>query len=150
MIKVLLFSISIFSAVSALHAQENPTASQQAVQQAIKKVFQSLSDRDSISLKNSCTPDVLFFEYGKIWNVDTLIRKAITQNTASDFKRTNSFDFLYTTVEGNSAWASYHVKSEFTQNGKQSFAQWLETVILVKDKKRWKVKVLHSSLIKRG
>lgn len=150
MIKFLSFIFFIVSTVGLLHAQENPTQHQQAVQQTIGKLFESLSNRDSISLKSYCTPDVRFFEYGRIWNLDTLIRKAIRQNTTTDFKRTNSFDFVDTTVEGNTAWASYYIKSEFTQNSKQSFVQWLETVVLVKDKKRWKVKVLHSSMIKRG
>ena len=136
--------------LAQLRAQEKPTAIQQAVQQTVRNLFESLSRRDSISLKNNCTADVLFFEYGKIWNVDTLINKAITKNTAPDFKRINSFEFINTTVEGNTAWVSYHIKSDFTQNGKQSFVQWLETVVLVKDKKRWKLKVLHSTLIKRG
>ena len=150
MIKILFFVLFIISTVRLLQAQEHPSTSQQAVRQAIIKIFESLSDRDSVSLKNNCTADVLFFEYGQIWNLDTLIRKAIIQNTTTDFKRINSFNFIDTTVEGNTAWASYYLKSEFMRDGKQSFIQWLETVVLVKDKKRWRVKVLHSSLVKRG
>ena len=150
MIKILFFVLFIISTVRLLQAQEHPATSQQAVRQAIIKIFESLSDRDSVSLKNNCTADVLFFEYGQIWNLDTLIRKAIIQNTTTDFKRINSFNFIDTTVEGNTAWASYYLKSEFMRDGKQSFIQWLETVVLVKDKKRWRVKVLHSSLVKRG
>ncbi len=147
MIKILL--LTIFS-VGLLQAQQNPTGSRQAIHQTIRNLFESLSNRDSISLKNNCTADILFFEYGQIWNLDTLIRKAITKNTTTDFKRINNFNFIDTAAEGNTAWASYYILSEFVKDGKQSFIQWLETVVLVKDKKRWRVKVLHSSLIKRS
>lgn len=141
--------VLVFLSVGILQAQEN-SKDVHAVQRTIKELFQSLSNRDSISLKNSCAVDIQLFEYGKIWNVDTLIRKAIVQNTSTDFKRTNTFDFIGTTVSRNTAWASYYIKSEFTKDGKESFVQWLETIILVKDKKSWKVKVLHSTLVKKG
>ena len=76
--------------------------------------------------------------------------KAITINTAPDFKRINSFDFINTTVDNNTAWVTYNLHSEITRNGKQSTVQWMETVIVIKEKQKWKIKVLHSTLIKRN
>ena len=139
------FSISAFSL-----AQEPLTKSQEAIQQTVVKLFDALSNRDSVSLKNYCTADITLYEYGLVWNIDTLILKAITQNQSADFKRTNSFDFINTTVDKNVAWVTYHLNSTINRDGKQSTVQWLETVALIKEEKRWKVKHLHSTLVKRS
>jgi ketosteroid isomerase-like protein len=146
-ISLLLIAISI-SAI--LQAQEKLTESQKAVQQTVIKMFDALSNRDSVSLKLYCTHDILLFENGQVWNIDTLITKAVLLNTAADYKRTNSFDFINTKLNKNTAWVSYNLQSSITRNGKQGFAQWMETVILVKKKNQWKIKVLHSTLIKRS
>ena len=82
--------------------------------------------------------------------MDTLILKAITQNQSADFKRTNSFEFINTTVDKTTAWVSYRLQSVIIKDGKQVTLLWLETVVLAKAKKQWKVKHLHSTLIKRS
>ena len=133
-----------------LIAQQLLTKDQQEVQQTVINFFSALSNRDSVSLKNHCTADILLFETGSIWNADTLILKAITLNTATDFKRTNTFDFINTTVADNTAWTTYNLHSEITRNGKQSTVQWMETVIVIKEKQKWKIKVLHSTLLRRN
>jgi hypothetical protein len=132
-----------------LHAQNQFSKKQQTVQQTIIKMFDVLSNRDSVSLKNYCTADITLYEYGQVWTIDTLILKAITQNQATDFKRTNNFDFINTTIDKTTAWVTYRLQSVMTRDGKQGTAQWLETVVLVKGKNQWKIKHLHSTLIKR-
>ena len=131
-----------------LHAQQQLTKEQQEVHQTVIDFFGALSNRDSVSLKNNSTVDILLFENGSIWNADTLILKAVTLNTAKDFKRINSFDFINTTVTDNTAWTTYNLSSEITRNGRQATVQWMETVIVIKEKQKWKIKVLHSTLIK--
>lgn len=131
-------------------AQKQQTNDQLSVQKAVINFFETLSNRDSVGLKNYCTNDILLFEYGQTWNLDTLIRKAIIRNTAQDFKRVNTIDFITTTVKKNTAWTTYNLHSEIWSGGKQVTIHWLETVVAVKERKKWKVKVLHSSLIKRS
>ena len=143
----LLFLCLLFSVL--IQAQTSWTKDQQAVQQIVINLFEALSNRDSVSLKNNCTKDITLFENGSIWNVDTLILKAITLNTAPDFKRINTIDFINTSIEGQTAWATYHLHSDVIRNGKQSNVYWLETVVLQKVNEKWSIKVLHSTLIKR-
>ncbi len=145
---VLLITLRLFS--GALHAQKQLTKDQQAVQQIVTHFFDALSNRDSVSLKNYCSSDIVLYENGSIWNADTLILKAITLNTASDFKRNNKIDFISTTVNKNMAWTTYNLYSEITRKGKLTTIQWMETVIAVKEKNNWKINVLHSTLIKRN
>lgn len=143
----------LFIAISMpviLVAQEALTESQQAVQQTVIKLFDALSNRDSVSLKKYCTADITLYEYGQVWNIDTLIQKAITQNKAADFKRTNTFDFINTTADKTTAWITYRLLSVMNRDDKQGTVQWLETVVLIKEKNQWKVKHLHSTLIKRS
>ena len=147
--KTSLFLIA-FSISALLYAQDPLTKSQKAVQQTVVKLFDALSNRDSVSLKDYCTADITLYEYGLVWNIDTLILKAITQNQAADFKRTNTFDFINTEADKTTAWITYRLQSAITRDGKQVIIQWLETVVLVKERKQWKVKHLHSTLINRS
>lgn len=136
--------------IALLQAQQPTTSNQLAVQQTVVKLFDALSNRDSASLKAYSTADITLYEYGQVWNMDTLILRAITQNQSADFKRTNSFEFINTTVDKTMAWVTYLLESIIFRDGKQTTVQWLETVVLVKEKKQWKVKHLHSTLIKRS
>ncbi|MBL7872247.1 MAG: nuclear transport factor 2 family protein [Cyclobacteriaceae bacterium] len=147
--KIIILLITTVLSVQ-LYGQRQLTANQQAVQQTVIKLFNALSSRDSISLKAACTSDLTLYEYGQVWNIDTLILKAITLNPSSDFERTNSFDFINTTLDKTMAWVTYRLQSSITRDGKQTTMQWLETVVLVKERKLWKIKHLHSTRIKRS
>ncbi|HET9052708.1 MAG TPA: cupin domain-containing protein, partial [Cyclobacteriaceae bacterium] len=120
---------------------------EQEAQQTIKKMFDALSARDSVSLRNHCTAGAMFYEYGKAWTADSLIHKAITQNTDAAFKRTNKFDFIRTTVNKDVAWITYNLHSAITSGDKNFTVQWLETAVLVKHAGKWKINVLHSTRI---
>ena len=106
--KISLLLIAFAISVTLL-AQEPLTTGQQSVQQTVIKMFDALSNRDSFSLKAHCTADITLYEYGQVWNMDTLILKAITQNKSADFKRTNTFDFINTTVDKNMALVNYRL-----------------------------------------
>ena len=146
--KVKLLFIALLFTVAA-NAQ-TITKEQANVQQTIIQLFDALSNRDSVSLKAHSTANITFYEYGQVWNMDTLILKAIVQNQSTDFKRTNSFEFINTTVDKTTAWVTYRLQSSIIMDGKQLMLQWLETVVLVKAKRQWKVNHLHSTLIKRS
>lgn len=146
---ILIFIVTI-ALGEPLYSQSKLSKEDQSVQQTIIQLFEALSNRDALGLKANSTTDVTFFEYGQIWNLDTLIAKAITGNQSLDFKRTNTFEFINTTTDKTTAWATYRLQSEVIREGKQATVQWLETVVLVKERKQWKVKHLHSTLIKRS
>lgn len=147
--KKIILLLIIFSITILLIAQGQLSTSQQKVQQTVIKMFDALSNRDSVSLKKYCSDDITLYEYGQVWNIDTLILKAITGNQSADFKRINSFEFINTTIDKTMALVNYRLQSVILKDGKQTTVQWLETVVLVKQRKRWKVKHLHSTLIKR-
>ena len=121
---------------------------EQKVQQTVIDMFQGLANRDLEKVLSYCTDDILVLEGGLVWTRDTLKLK-IEQNTAPDYQRTNSFEFFSTFVKGKLAWTTYFNQADITKNGKHSIVKWLETAILVREKKAWKIKSLHSSLVSR-
>ena len=147
--KIVLLIITI-SLSPSLQGQQSLTKDQHHVQQTVVKMFDALSKRDSVTLKTCCTIDITLYEYGQIWNIDTLINKAITQNTTANFKRTNTFEFISTETDKNIAWVTYKLSSVIIKEGKQNTLHWLETVFLKKQKRQWKVKNLHSTLLNRS
>ncbi|MEO7211032.1 MAG: nuclear transport factor 2 family protein [Chitinophagaceae bacterium] len=149
-LKKIILLIIAFSVSTFLQAQQELTKDQQQVQQAVVKMFEALSNRDSLSLKAYCTTDITLYEYGQVWNIDTLINKAITMNMGTDFNRSNTFDFISTETNKNTAWVTYRLSSTISKDSKQATLLWLETVVLVKQKRQWKLKHLHSTLIKRS
>jgi ketosteroid isomerase-like protein len=146
--RIILLVISIHAS-ACLFAQPPLTKDQQAVQQTLVSFFEALSNRDSVSLKKYATADIALFEYGSIWTIDTLIRKAITLNTSKDFKRSNAFEFISTKVNANTAWVSYRLRSDISSDGRKTILRWLESVVAVREKGLWKIALLHSTLIKR-
>lgn len=145
--KKVLLLLSVLFCITSLQAQQSSTPHQLQVQQTVVKLFDALSARDAVGIKNHCTADITLFEYNEVWNLDTLILKAILINPSADFKRTNTFEFINTTIDKNSAWVTYRLQSVIIKDGKQVTKQWLETVTLAKQRKQWKVKHLHSTLI---
>ncbi len=143
--KINLLFITILLSVM-VHAQ-HVTGEERAVQQSIEKMFTALTNADTIALKLYCTGDVKFYEYGQIWTIDTLIQKVMQTKSITDFKRTNSFTFVNTTINKKSAWVTYYLESIITSNGKQEIINWQETVVLKREKRQWKIDVLHSTRI---
>ncbi len=133
-----LFSVTAPAQTSSTHKQIN-------VQKAIENLFAALTDADTMAMKKFTTNTVRFYEYGEVWPLDTLISKVMKNKATSDFKRTNKFEFVKTTVNKNIAWVTYYLQSTFTRNGKEELVKWMETVVLIKEKKQWKIDVLHSS-----
>jgi ketosteroid isomerase-like protein len=120
------------------------------VQESVKQFFAALASKDSVAMKRWATADLTLIEYGTVWNMDTVIRKGIVQNTAADYQRADQFEFLSTTVTGKMALVSYRLTSHITANGRKSKAQWIESMNLLYEDNRWKVKFLHSTLLNRN
>jgi len=139
--------ICMILAPGALIAQK--ATPEEEVQQTVRGVFEVLSTRDTVALRKLCTADVRFYEYGQVWPLDTLIRLAVTRNTAPDFKRTNALDFIRTTIREDVAWATYNLHSSITRNGKQTEVYWQETVVLLREKKKWKIHTLQSTRVNK-
>lgn len=146
MIKLISFVIILFFFQNLM--SQSMVKEQRMVQQVIENMFDALSIADSGALKKYCTSEVRFYEYGEIWTLDTLFKKVMQSKSIPDFKRKNNFEFVNTIIHNKSAWVTYYLQSGFTRNGKEELVKWMETVVLIKNAKKWKINVLHSTRLK--
>lgn len=137
----------LLAALLPAAAQTKPSAEALPVQQAIAGVFDGFSALSLEKIMRHCTPDVTILEDGVVWNADS-IATAFKRMEGVDFKRVNSFNFLQTEVRGNTAWTSYYNQADVQVNGKPRQLRWLESAVLVKESGGWKVKVLHSTVVR--
>lgn len=144
---LLILTLLFFSGVASA---QSANKEQLAVQQTIQNMFTALSNNDTAGLRLFGTADIKFYEYGQVWTVDTLIQKVIQGANTPGFKRTNSFEFVNTTIHKNTAWVTYYLQSTFTRNGKEDVVKWMETVVIIKQKKQWKIDVLHSTRLPKN
>ena len=143
--KIIIILFLAISAPGLLKAQEKITTDQREVQQTVINLFDALSKRDSVMLKANCAADILLFENGKVWNIDTMMGAISTLKKLNDYTRINKIEFLHTEIHNDVAWTTYHNQAEITSNGASRKVKWVETVILEKKKEKWKIKVLHST-----
>lgn len=137
----------LFVLTLSVNAQDKLSTKQQLVQQTVIDMFQALADRDLVKLKRNCADDILILESGAVWNLDTLVQK-VSQNTAVDFKRINTIEFIDTKINEKIGWTTFYNQAEITRNGRSGKLKWLETVILIERNGHWKIKTLHSTLLK--
>ena len=117
------------------------------VNQTITKFFDAIAALDTKMMKEYTTKDFLLLEDGGVWNMDTLTNKLSPLKTIS-FSRTNHLDFIQTEVKGTTAWVAYNNTADMTVNGQKRNVRWLESAVLVKEGKEWKVQLLHSTTLK--
>lgn len=145
-IKLLSLTILFLTIASA----QNTGKEQAAVQQTVENAFAALSVPDTALLKTFVTTNVRFYEYGEMWTIDTLMKKIVPYKSIPDFKRSNHFTYVKTVVQKNTAWVTYYLRSVVMANGKEQTMNWMETVVLVKEKRQWKIAVLHSTRLNKN
>ncbi|MCW3080158.1 nuclear transport factor 2 family protein [Segetibacter sp.] len=142
--EVMLIMLLFITSISV--KAQNFSVEQKKVNETITALFDGIAELDFLKIKKNATRDLIVLENGAIWNTDTLTSRLEPLKKMS-FKRTNTLNFINTEVKGNAAWVYYNNTAEMTINGKQRTAHWLESAVLVKEDKDWKVKLLHSTAV---
>jgi len=137
------FIVILFAGLNA-HAQ---TTEQTKVNQSLMKLFDALAALDINGIKEFSTKDLTILESGAVWNLDTLSHK-IDGLKAVSFSRTNHLEFVQTEIKGNIAWVVYYNSADMIIEGVEVHRKWLESAVLVKEGKVWKVKLLHSTTLR--
>lgn len=136
LVVVILFTQNVF-------AQTNSPSLTQP-KDAIKLVFDALSEGSMSKMELAVTPDVKILEHGVVWTLDT-IRVYLAKKRPEDFKRVNTFEFFQTEISDNMAFVSYHNRADIHANNKDRTVKWLESAVLVRQNGGWRVKMLHST-----
>lgn len=127
----------------ATNAQEKTTA-QREVEQTVVHFFDAISALDFEKMK-SYTKDIQFVEYGEVWDLNVLI-DALKPMVNKGVIRTNNIRFIKTEIYENAAYLIYKNTANFVEkSGKKDYVEWLESVVMIKDKGKWKIALLHST-----
>jgi ketosteroid isomerase-like protein len=118
-----------------------------AVKQVVRDVYSVFyADRDKQKYRSLLTEDYLLLDKGEVLDVEGDL--ALIPAPGSDYKRTDAFDFRSVKIHGDTSYAVYFLRSEIAdkKNGARN-AEWLESAILRRDGKRWRMALLHSTRI---
>lgn len=146
MMRKTIFTSLLIIASLALRAQTPPTE-QRRVNETIIRLFDGIAELDFAKLKAAATPDFMLLEDGLVWNTDSLVH-VLAPLKKVNFKRTNQLNFIRTEVTGNLAWVAYHNTATITINGQPRNVAWLESAVLRKEGKEWRVQLLHSTVLR--
>lgn len=138
--KNILLLFLLFPVASPLFAQKDKAA----IEATIVKFFDGLTDVDTAKLNATTTADFLLLEVGEVWNMDTLVHK-IAPSKNSGRKRVNSFQFIKTDQKNDVAWVSYFNTAEISMGERKQDIRWLESAVLIRQGKSWKIQLLHST-----
>lgn len=141
--KILLFLVAI-SFTQALSAQKETGN----IKSAVNGFFNGLSLLNADTIRNYVTSDFHLIEDGEIWNTDTLLNKVLHPARNKNVKRTNAFEYYRIEQTANTAWVSYHNTAVFSLGDKSQTVKWMESAVLVREKGRWKIQMLHSTPLK--
>jgi len=138
--------LKICLALSLVFCAAVASAQEEEIKATIVRFFDGLSELNENKLKETTTTDFILLENGEVWNLDTLISK-IQPRKQTNFKRVNSFVFINTQQNADVAWVSYENTAEFTVNDKQRTVKWLESAVLKKQLGKWRIVLLHSTVL---
>ncbi|GGD93753.1 DUF4440 domain-containing protein [Planktosalinus lacus] len=123
------------------------------VKDLIRHSFEDIwSNLDSTKIATHHTDDFLLLENGIVWNNDSVkhyLNRERKEMEVYQYKRLNTFDFIQSVHNQTSIWIAYNnygtwVKGTDTLGS----VHWLESVIAVKDRDKWKLQQLHSTTVK--
>lgn len=147
---VLLF-ICICKSLTGAFAQSVAPVEQKQMQATVTGLFDALAELNVDKAKSFCTPGISILESGKIWTFDSLALRISTRKAQSpDFNRINKLVFTDTRAFGETAWLSYFNEATISFSGKTVMVRWLESVVLRKIGRDWKIDLLHSTEISRS
>jgi ketosteroid isomerase-like protein len=127
---------------------QNGGIEQMKVQQVVRDLFEGFSAHDLEKMQQCLTPDAIILEHDVIFTMDS-IAALVQRKTPPDFKRVNTLTFFQTELGKDMAFVSYYNEANITSNGNQWYIKWLESAVLIKDNKRWRIKMLHSTRMER-
>lgn len=112
----------------------------------LKKDYITMGNWDVKSHQENITSSYLLLENGEIWDTNK-DKEYYLKNANRLHIRKDYFDIKTVKVTGTMAYAVYFLKSDFTENGTTRSKEWLESTIFRKVNGKWKIELLHSTLI---
>lgn len=104
---------------------------------------------DKAKYRDMLTEDYLLLENGEIFDAEGDI--ASMPRRDDEYKRTDVFDFRSVKIQREFAYAVYFLKSDIDDKKKgKRYVEFLESAILRRNGKSWRVALLHSTRIAKA
>ena len=127
-----------------LIAQRSPSSGAGDVQTAIRNYYDVWQARDVSRYPTLLTEDYMLLEHGERMTVEDDLRMMPKPGS----QRSNVFDFRAVEVVGDVAYAHWFLESRMTdEKGVLSERRWLESGVLRRSKRVWKIALVHSTRI---
>lgn len=138
-IKAIIFLLCAFFFTTSHASDKSPFNS-------VQNLFAAMSAFNYSKMRSVVTDDFQLLEAGEVWNIDILIN-AIKPGS-NTYNRRNYFSLIKVVSNEDIVWISYWNKAKFIMQNETSESSWLESVVLVKDKKnKWKLQMMHSTRV---
>jgi len=119
-------------------------ADKQAAVEAVRTMFDALSDRDMARYRSVMAPGFYAFDMGKRMTADELTEVVEDAREAG-----MNFDWKVTEpkvrVQGPMAWVTYVNRGAMQRGDNRQALTWLESAVLRKDAGAWRIQFLHST-----
>ena len=116
-----------------------------AVKQAITDYYAAFSGLDKQKYRALLTEDYLLLENGELLDVEGDVAGMPSPETHP--RRKDVFNFRSVKIQGDVAYAAYFLSSNITDDKGDRSRQWLESAILRRSDKGWRMALLHSTRI---
>ncbi len=146
MIRIIL-GIYLFFSCSIVFSQRNKIHKDSVeITQILYDFFQVFSTHNPKYLHENITSTFEIYDVGLVWNSDSI--QNFIQVYPKPFNRENQFKIIKLNINKSIAWISYWNTGIFHQpDGTNKQIKWLESAILIKKNKHWKLAQLHSTKV---
>jgi len=149
---IFMLFIGLFTFCQASAQKINPAEARQA-QQLIQDCFDNIwSACDTSAISTFHTKNYLLLENGIVWTNDSVRQFQIKEKKETlkgKYVRKNKLEFIKSEKRGKSIWLAYHNYATWIKGeevvGK---AHWLESAIVIRSGKAWKIELLHSTPVR--
>lgn len=115
--------------------------------QLLKDDYATMGTKDISAHLRNLTNEYRLIEHGEIWDIETELDSIYRSNNNASINRSDFFNIKTIKVSGDMAYAIWHLRSEFRENGKLvKERRWNESGVFRKEKGHWKIALIHSSL----
>jgi len=123
----------------------SPQDGPDAVKDAIRALYSAYAALDKAKYRALLTEDYVLLENGALLDIEGDL--ALMPASGAGYRRTDAFDFRSVQIQGDMAYAVYFLTSEIIEPKGARHREWLESVILRRAGKGWRVALLHSTRI---
>jgi ketosteroid isomerase-like protein len=134
--------IAFLFSLESISQQANDSAS---IVQLLKADYATMDNMDIKAHVNNLTQDYYLIEKGEVWDINTELDSIYRKNINKTFKRTDFFTIKLVKVSGDMAYAIWHLKSEYNDQGRVTERAWNESGVFRREDNRWKIALIHSS-----